>query len=678
LLITNKSRNMPHLYDCVYEDANIEGVYEPSDMASGDLLVAAVDTVSGTCMSTIKLQFQSMFDSDGRDLFKYEIMSKTDDRDGQRQRRTVRELHENNKITFKSSRLFRSPAYTRMGLNGLLRAVCLLVLAGADNNGAVLYSHAINPISTWALRPYAWLKGEAESLSYRAQRSVWEGARRSKATVLKVVKSMLDKQTSSAGFDCEVYIQTTQDNVDRAVRSIRARIQKMDCSRLDRLVPQLMRVPPRRPSSGAQKKKRKKKAKLSALLVKRLTRCRTFFFGGKRSKGSLCAIMWMMMWVLGLVVAAVGACWIAWKARQKRHRQEEKARATRLALDVHSDTILLCLRNVGLDGLDVTRCMTQAALQATSPLRLRFAVVQEDTPHDVYTLFEQQTRGPEFEALDLLGKLRTANVIRSSYLHAVGVWLEMYDGEALVVCASPWNQWAKGWDEKLVALQRGQPFAAALTTPGPQQFCTIGPAPVHQRAWPQVQSRRFMFEGAAPVASLAASLNFWSVRGAHFARLAPPAQQAPRYVAALLLSDWLLASGARLTTVPATLFDRPAIVPDAHLDAQRPAHWDRLLRLSPAFQRYAGLAPAGDNFAISARARLGLTAEAEHTAEAQTKYGSLREMRRHFATFHAAHARWLQREEEARAAEEATATRRRMRRQVDEATAAALEPSGRR
>jgi hypothetical protein len=357
--------------------------------------------------------------------------------------------------------------------------------------------------------------------------------------------------------------------------------------------------------------------------------------GALLSGGSALATPWL--WALiALAVLFVGG-WLLVRGRRQTHEKRARDRGVRLALETHPETILVCLRALHADGPRVVACVADALRKAASPLRLRFVIVQEQTPEDVFALLQRKLRHTDFDDLDISSKVRTANVFRSSYLHAFGTYVQMYDGETYVACSDAWNQWEPGWDVALTKVMAAQPAAAVVSAPDAQQFCVYRHAPAHQRHWPAVHGRKFVFEPDRSTAAVAVHVNFMAFHGAHFAWLPAPAQQVPLYVAGTVLSDWLYSRcGCELRTLPVTLFRRPLHVGDGHLQDQRPAQWARTLHLSGMYAQFAGLAKKGVNaWSAGARAQLGLTPAAERTNEGIVKYGSRREMQQQFDIFRA-------------------------------------------
>ena len=334
------------------------------------------------------------------------------------------------------------------------------------------------------------------------------------------------------------------------------------------------------------------------------------FFGLQISK-------WM--WVLlGCVLAALLG-WLALSAHKGRKRKRLKGQMLRTALRSHPETVLVCLRSVQSDTSQVVQCVVQACRQASSPLRLRFAIVQEDTAEDVYVAIEDVVRHSSelFSDIDLLSHVRTMSVIRSNYMHAAGAWKTMYDDETVVVCADAWVEWNKAWDVTLVRTMAREARQAVLSAPSGGQYCALQrreesfweeyelDSEAGTVSWPAVVGRPFAFETAKVADAVAVHHNFWAMHGPQFASLPVPAVHVPLYLVDVVLSDWLFTSGGCwLRTLPDGIFKRPpssaSATDDSHLSLQVPRSWDGRLHLSAAYLRHAGLSRVTGSAAGSA------------------------------------------------------------------------------
>lgn len=351
------------------------------------------------------------------------------------------------------------------------------------------------------------------------------------------------------------------------------------------------------------------------------------------------------MWTLGFVVlvAIVLAIVVSTYSRKQRRKEEERAKKIRLSLDEHPETVMVCLRSYQNDGGRVAACIGNMLRMASSPLRLRFAVVQEDTPQDVYTLMQEELKHSDFTHMDVLNKIRTANVIRSSYLHAWGTWINMYGGERYVVCVDPWNRYVEGWDLKLVA-QLKEGGGTVLTGPGGNQFLTIVPGSAVEHWWPTTRPRKFVFAPKNSVASIAVSHHFMAFEGTIFGALTVPEIQVPLYIVDVVLSDLLWEEGLQFETLAEPLFTRFPNPTNFHLYLQRPTLWDSVLDLGDGYMEFAGIRwlPDREQYVMTTRAQLGLTDRAKITMEGRVKYGSLREMQQQYNMFEAALAKYGQ------------------------------------
>ena len=383
---------------------------------------------------------------------------------------------------------------------------------------------------------------------------------------------------------------------------------------------------------------------------------------------------WTWVFVCVAIILLVG--WLGLSSLKANRRAKLRGRVLRTALDAHPETVLVCLRAVYDDVPQVARCVANACRQAASPMRLRFAIVQDQTSEDVYAALENIVRQPSslFNDFDLLSHVRTTSVMRSSFLHAAGTWLAMHDEETVVVCADAWVEWEAGWDIALVQAMSSEAANAVLSAPAGGQYCAIMRGEAYALdnngeaaddieeedgkvlvSWPAVIGRPFAYNTDKVTDAVAVHHHFFAMHGLHFASLPAPTVQVPLHLVDVVLSDWLVAAGSSsLRTLPHGIFTRPVPPPaiDDHLRRQIPASWDGQLRLSAQFLDRAGLARVGRRdgqnrtdkqrehprrqerlrervvvahpFVVTVRAQLGLTASAAHTNETALKYGSRR------------------------------------------------------
>jgi hypothetical protein len=346
----------------------------------------------------------------------------------------------------------------------------------------------------------------------------------------------------------------------------------------------------------------------------------------------------MSLWFWLIVVAAVAVVgYLAYCALRKRWDRAAKFRRDSDELVKHRESILVCLRCVYNDAPAVVKCMLRAIDCATSPLRLRFAVVQEAAPVDVYDLFEQKQNEPSDPAHNFAAKIATSNLIHSDgYLHAFGEWQKLAVDEQYVVCMDARNQMMQGWDCALVDSLHRTASKTVLTAPNALEFPVLVRAPPHQHLWPVVVGRKFAYPPKQSTAAIAVHHNFVALHGEFFRSLPFPTTFTPLYVADVVLTDHLLNQSALLKTLAVKLFERPLAVHSAHLDSQRPQRWDRTLRLSVLASAHLGArlpetdeaSPTPAYFEILPRAFLGLTENALKTSEGVIKYGTKREVER--------------------------------------------------
>jgi hypothetical protein len=331
-----------------------------------------------------------------------------------------------------------------------------------------------------------------------------------------------------------------------------------------------------------------------------------------------------------------------------KHRRKKRHFNVRDAATKHAETILFCVRAVGSNATSVSTCIQRAIDRAASPLRVSFAVVQEDVTQDVHTRVAARLRDGG-DGHDHASRIRTHNVLDSNgFMEALLGWQRLRQKEAFVVIVDSGNLMLRDWDLGVVEALRSEPATTVVTAPGPGKFpCLLYGTPQCRFA-PAVRGVAFVVRPqATPV--ICASHNFLAMHGKTFAQLRRPRQFVPRYVLDVVLSDYLFQHGLQFVAPPATLYSRRAASNDAELEDQRPPKWHRRYQLSQSYCAFAGLRPEHPDqkdtdrdtdarrrrrqpekqrYILSERAKLGLTAKSIRSGEALQKYGTHSELTR--------------------------------------------------
>lgn len=368
----------------------------------------------------------------------------------------------------------------------------------------------------------------------------------------------------------------------------------------------------------------------------------------------------MAPWFLWLLVAVglIAAGYFGYRVWRKSQEKTQKSQVVRKALEMHHETILLCIRCVEDDVAAVVRCLAQAFAMAKSPLRLRVAVVQENSVVDVYEALLKHLNKYAATQQNYADKIRTMNLIEcEGFQQAFDCWRDLYDDEKYVLCLDPSIQLLSEWDTKVVDVADSVPDHVVCSAPGPSEFAAFVSAPPHQRNWPTVVGRKFVFDAESVVPAVAVHHSFALFHGSHFAKIPTCRDHVPLYIADVAWSDRMYNAGTRFATVPSKVFDTFDF-DDEHLQDQRPTRWRRKLFLTAAYGRFAGIkittsededfadhevsSPRAhkasykdkykdkyvQEFRLLPRSKVGVTALALSTDEGVVKYGTKREIQR--------------------------------------------------
>jgi hypothetical protein len=184
----------------------------------------------------------------------------------------------------------------------------------------------------------------------------------------------------------------------------------------------------------------------------------------------------MAPWFLWLLIAVglVAVCYFGYRMWRKSQEKEQKSNVVRKALEMHHETILLCIRCVENDVSAVVRCLAQAFATAKSPLRLRVAIVQENSVVDVYEALLKHLNKYAAMQQNYVDKIRTVNLIEcEGFQQAFNSWRDLYDDEKYVLCLDPSVKLLDAWDTKVVDVADGVPDHVVCSAPGPSEFAGL-------------------------------------------------------------------------------------------------------------------------------------------------------------------------------------------------------------
>ena len=347
--------------------------------------------------------------------------------------------------------------------------------------------------------------------------------------------------------------------------------------------------------------------------------------------------------ILFLIILAIRKAVVATK-RNKRHFDVKDA------LTNHNETILFCVRCVSDDAAHVATCISHAIDQAQSPLRVKFAVVQEDATDDVYEQLTLKLKDVG-DGHDYDSHVRTENVLDSNgFMEALTSWQHLYENETYVVLCDHNNIMAKNWDVGVVDAIKNSYVKTVLSSPGPQQFpCIFYGTPNHRYA-PIVKGVTFPVKPTT-TSTIAACHNFCVFHGQAFKQLIKPRKHhyVPKYILDVTLSDYLFRQGFKFKSVPFALYRTKMNTNfNNNLEVQRPRSWTRKYFISRQYCEYAGLEPEfgfehqhkntdkcrkrrhkeRQRYLLANRTKLGLLGNCMSSGGALQKYGTHSELTR--------------------------------------------------
>ena len=376
-------------------------------------------------------------------------------------------------------------------------------------------------------------------------------------------------------------------------------------------------------------------------------------------------VSWVAMVAIAMVIVIIA---LAIRKAVVKNKSAIRHSAVRDASKKHKESILVCVRCVGHDATSVSMCLQRAIEKAASPLRLTFAIVQEDAITDVYEKLTLKLQDSG-DGHDYAEKIRTFNILDSNgFMEALSGWQQLYRNETYVMITEINNMMLDNWDLCVVDSLKGTPSTMVVTAPGPTKFPVYLYGQSVCRYAPSVKGVTFGTGKDVTVSCIAASHKFACFHGGAFSaiRKASDTQCVPRYVVDAVFSDHLYTMGFRFVTPPATIFHRRMRMQTEHLESQRPRSWQRRYRLSKEYCKFAGLKeeieddqrseryseryserhsekddnhhdrsrqrkdnkPPKTYYYLSERSKLGLTNGAVQSGEALQKYGTHSEISR--------------------------------------------------
>ena len=343
-------------------------------------------------------------------------------------------------------------------------------------------------------------------------------------------------------------------------------------------------------------------------------------------------------WLIAAAVVAVLLVGGYFVWRLMRRKESRYSTLLQVASE-HPQSILLCMRCASDDAVCVSRRLAQAVNNATSPLRLRFAVVQELGEHgcaDVFDLLTSQLKHADVgHPTYFLDKIKTYNVAETGFLAAVEAYKHLYGGERVVAIMDARVELLKNWDVELCECVASVSTRTAVTAPAPLSFPVFSYVATGPHTyWPIVAPQLFtlppklddQFDEMVPV--LAASHIFTAFHGTYFSSLPPlpPQHHTPLLFADVVWSSWLFdnycnnnnarttrqsssdndgMSNAAFAALPFALFSVDAHYTSSRFGWQKPEGWNYRLHVSSAFAAFAGInfeeqrQPIGDNQQLS-------------------------------------------------------------------------------
>jgi hypothetical protein len=333
-------------------------------------------------------------------------------------------------------------------------------------------------------------------------------------------------------------------------------------------------------------------------------------------------------WLIAAAVVAVLLIggYFVWRLTK---RKESRYSTLLQVASEHPQSILLCMRCASDDAVYVSRRLAAAVNNATSPLRLRFAVVQELGEHggaDVFDLLTSQLKHADVgHPTYFVDKIKTYNVAATGFLAAVEAYKHLYGGERVVAVLDARVELLQNWDVELCECVASVSTNTAVTAPAPLSFPVFSYVATGPNTfWPIVAPQPFtlppklddQFDEMVPV--LAASHIFTAFHGSYFSSLPslPPQHHTPLLFADVVWSSWLYdsycsstrqgyygssrgsstgtsgrssVSHAAFAALPFALFSVDAHYTSPRFGWQKPEAWNYRLNVSSAFAAFAGI-----------------------------------------------------------------------------------------
>ena len=387
--------------------------------------------------------------------------------------------------------------------------------------------------------------------------------------------------------------------------------------------------------------------------------------------------------IVCLCVLLVGVCiWRYYDVQKNSQVMSQRARSALAAGGSNEPSVLVCLRNRGRDGFQVSNFIQHALVQAASPLRVSFAVVDGPTASvPVDREVEYLSR-----RVNIRLDVRTACAHHKSWFAFVKYWKSLYRSERVVVivdCCT--HSFTNRWDSKLVEFitkstkstnsqnssykgtrrlnqlnKREQTLShrRVFSAPHPSSFCVLKPS-VNTCGWPVIDSRLYLYSREpVSVPSSVVDPSMLVFDGRSFSSLGLPDRQhvatsLPAFCGPLLLTDWLLQQSCLPYTLPCDFFSSSSstnteLTLHTNLTTSNTGFQNRevcsrlstlfqnkdsILRLSDVCMKWVGIRPPLEKdkdefvgFVLEPRALCGLFhtsfIEPESILEALQKYGS--------------------------------------------------------
>ena len=354
---------------------------------------------------------------------------------------------------------------------------------------------------------------------------------------------------------------------------------------------------------------------------------------------------------IGVAVVASVLLWLVYKGASTSNATADRTLALRTKLAKHNMTIRVCVRAQGPNAATIAQAIHESVFStATSPARLRVAVVADGVNDDVFTRYIEYAQSNGVHAR----RLRTFNLLpeqSQGWMQAWNLWhRQLSEGESGVVVIDLHRFALKpGWDVHVERLIDTLAHNMVFTASGPIHFPCLEKGIADHRFFPAIVPQEFAMRKGPLTPCIAADpgLMVFGGRGDGpvSVRLRGRCSRAEtgvatsgelydsgmRFVSACC-NEWLADQGVWLSRAAPDFEDGGVDGVETEFTAPEAAtemQYHRATTLSPQYEEFTGLESTAQDpgvreavlYDVPIRTRMGLTPNFNVTQERLRKYG---------------------------------------------------------